>query len=294
MPNDLRVRRITVPLPPNHWPGPTGRTTPPLASILPVPLAVTRSLTTAPLFPLQVMHSDRSPLVSVVLTGASGSGKTAIAAKLGVESGFPLVKRISGENMLNLTELGKAELITKTFNDAYKSALSMVILDDLERLLEYVPVGPRFSNTGEECLPLQPSTAHAHALLHLCPAVLQTLLVLTKALPPPGRRLLIVATTAQGASLDALDLISSFQLSLSVPQLDRADQFAPVLRALGCVADADIGAIAESLEGCTMGVKRLLTMIESAKQDAFGTGSALTPDGKITKERFTEVQLEWG
>lgn len=219
----------------------------------------------------QVMHSDRSPLVSVVLTGASGSGKTAIAAKLGVESGFPLVKRISGENMLNLTELGKAELITKTFNDAYKSALSMVILDDLERLLEYVPVGPRFSNT-----------------------VLQTLLVLTKALPPPGRRLLIVATTAQGASLDALDLISSFQLSLSVPQLDRADQFAPVLRALGCVADADIGAIAESLEGCTMGVKRLLTMIESAKQDAFGTGSALTPDGKITKERFTEVQLEWG
>ena len=95
------------------------------------------------------MHSDRSPLVSVVLSGASGTGKTAVAAKLGVESGFPLVKRISGENMLNLTELGKAEVITKAFNDAYKSSLSMIILDDLERLLEYVPVGPRFSNTGE-------------------------------------------------------------------------------------------------------------------------------------------------
>lgn len=94
------------------------------------------------------MHSERSPLVSVLLCGDAGTGKTAIAAKLGVESGFPLVKRISGENMLGLTELGKAEVITKAFNDAYKSALSMIILDDIERLLEYVPVGPRFSNTG--------------------------------------------------------------------------------------------------------------------------------------------------
>lgn len=218
----------------------------------------------------QVMHSERSPLVSVVLSGGAGSGKSALAAKLGMESGFPFVKRISGENMLNLTELGKAEVVTKVFNDSNKSALSMIILDDLERLLEYVPVGPRFSN-----------------------AVLQTLLVLVKALPPAGRRLLIVATTAQAASLDALDLISAFQLSLSVPQLEHSEQYARMLRALGCVAEADVDAIAESLDGCTMGVKRLLSMVESAQQDAFGTGSALTPDGKITKERFLEVQMEW-
>jgi DNA helicase TIP49 (TBP-interacting protein) len=62
---------------------------------------------------VQVMHNERTPLVSVVLAGAAGSGKTALAAKLGMESGFPFVKRVSGENMLNLTELGKAEVITK-------------------------------------------------------------------------------------------------------------------------------------------------------------------------------------
>jgi hypothetical protein len=61
----------------------------------------------------QVMHSERSPLVSVVLSGGAGSGKSALAAKLGMESGFPFVKRISGEKMLNLTELGKAEVVTK-------------------------------------------------------------------------------------------------------------------------------------------------------------------------------------
>ena len=48
------------------------------------------------------------------------------------------------------------------FDDAYKSSLSCVILDDIERLLDYVPIGPRFSNL-----------------------VLQALLVLLKKLPPP-------------------------------------------------------------------------------------------------------------
>ena len=33
----------------------------------------------------------------------------------------------------------------RTWGDA-QSPLSMVVLDDIERLLEYVPIGPRFSN----------------------------------------------------------------------------------------------------------------------------------------------------
>ncbi|KAJ8319895.1 hypothetical protein KUTeg_001482 [Tegillarca granosa] len=32
------------------------------------------------------------------------------------------------------------------FDDAYKSPLSCIIVDDIERLLDYVPIGPRFSN----------------------------------------------------------------------------------------------------------------------------------------------------
>ena len=123
--------------------------------------------------------------------------------------------------------------------------------------------------------------------------VLQTLLVLTKALPPPGRRLLVVATTAQASSLDALDLMTAFPMQFNVPTLDTASQYAPVLRSLGCVADAEVDTIAESLEGCTMGVKKLLGMVESAKYDAFGAGSALTPEGKITAARFAEVHSTW-
>lgn len=41
----------------------------------------------------------------------------------------------------------KASQVLKVFDDAYKSPLSVVILDDIERLIEYVGIGPRFSNT---------------------------------------------------------------------------------------------------------------------------------------------------
>lgn len=57
-----------------------------------------------------------------------------------------------------------ASSIFKVFDDAYKSQLSCVVVDDIERLLDYVPIGPRFSNL-----------------------VLQALLVLLKKPPPKVR-----------------------------------------------------------------------------------------------------------
>lgn len=58
-------------------------------------------------------------------------------------------------------------LFMQIFDDAYKSQLSCVVVDDIERLLDYVPIGPRFSNL-----------------------VLQALLVLLKK-PPPKVRILL-------------------------------------------------------------------------------------------------------
>lgn len=67
----------------------------------------------------------------------------------------------------------KSSHIIKVFEDAYRSPLSVVILDDIERLLEYVAIGPRFSNI-----------------------ILQALLVLTKRIPTPGHKLLIIGAHA--------------------------------------------------------------------------------------------------
>lgn len=65
-------------------------------------------------------HYTRIPSLCCLPAGPAGSGRTALAAKLGVESGFPFVKRISGESLVSHSETGKADAITRCFNDAYK------------------------------------------------------------------------------------------------------------------------------------------------------------------------------
>lgn len=40
----------------------------------------------------QVQHSDKTPLLSVLLEGPAGAGTTALAATAAIESGFPFIK----------------------------------------------------------------------------------------------------------------------------------------------------------------------------------------------------------
>ena len=72
--------------------------------------------------------------------GAPSSGKTAIAAKIAVESGFPFVRMISADEMIGYSDVSKSTQIHKVFMDSYRSPLSLIFLDDIERLIEYVPI----------------------------------------------------------------------------------------------------------------------------------------------------------
>ena len=87
---------------------------------------------------------------------------------------------------LLLTLQAKSSQITKVFEDAYRSPQSLIILDDIERLLEYVAIGPRFSNI-----------------------ILQTLLVLIKKVPTPGHKLVVIGTTSQGDVVESMGLSES-------------------------------------------------------------------------------------
>lgn len=68
----------------------------------------------------QVESSDNTPLVTVLLEGPPGSGKTALAATVAMESGFPLIKVLSAESMIGMSEAAKCQQIAKVFDDAYK------------------------------------------------------------------------------------------------------------------------------------------------------------------------------
>ncbi|XP_073008096.1 vesicle-fusing ATPase isoform X2 [Typha latifolia] len=148
----------------------------------------------------QVKVSEGSPLLTCLLEGPAGSGKTAMAATIGIDSDFPYVKIISAETMIGLSESSKCARIVKVFEDAYKSQLSIIILDDIERLLEFVAIGPRFSNV-----------------------ISQTLLVLLKRLPPKGKNLMVIGTTSEVGFLESLGICDAFSVTHHVPKLQKED-----------------------------------------------------------------------
>jgi vesicle-fusing ATPase len=90
------------------------------------------------LFIEQVKKSSRTPLVSVLLHGPPGSGKTALAATIAMASEAPFIKLIAPETMVGYTESAKMSAISKVFNDSYKSPFSVIVVDSIERLLGMV------------------------------------------------------------------------------------------------------------------------------------------------------------
>ena len=51
---------------------------------------------------------------------------------------MPFVRVISADSMIGMSESGKALEIQRNFMEAYKSPLSLILIDDLERLIEYI------------------------------------------------------------------------------------------------------------------------------------------------------------
>ena len=217
----------------------------------------------------QVRDSEATPILSVLFSGPPGSGKTALAASLAVASEFPFIKVISPEDMVGMHESAKMAKITKIFDEvscffpdpnafsfsdpiytafliraslllaqATRSPLSIVILDELERLLEFVPLGPRFSNM-----------------------LLQTLQVLIKRKPRAGHRLVVMGTTSQSAMLHDLDLLQGFNVEVEVPYLDK-DEVLETLKQYG--VESGVVAQIAPLITSSVGIKKLLLILDMA------------------------------
>lgn len=85
---------------------------------------------------------------SVLFHGPESSGKTALAAHIAMQSDFPFVKMVTPADLVGYQdESARKNHVHKAFADAYKSPASIVILDDFESLIDWNPIGPRFSST---------------------------------------------------------------------------------------------------------------------------------------------------
>ena len=261
----------------------------------------------------QLRSSERTSLVSVLFEGGSGCGKTALAASLALESGFPFVRLVSPQanvsaslfflllaffslfllpvslsphlfslflllvslshcvahmsqphvphtchkppvsplytslqSLLGMNEQSKAALIAKIFEDAHRSPLSVVVLDELERILEYVRIGPRFSNV-----------------------VLQTLLTCVKKVPSKNK-VVVLATTSSADVLESLELLDAFNVTLSVPPL-APSQALTVLRELGVSNAHEVESVLASVTG-GLPIKKLLLVVEMALDQGLEQG----------------------
>ncbi|KAK6518577.1 transport between ER and Golgi ATPase protein [Arthrobotrys conoides] len=238
------------------------------------------------LFVEQVRNSQRTPLVSILLHGPPSSGKTALAAKIAIDSGYPFIKLLSPESMVGMNEMGKVSYISKVFMDAYKSALSVVVLDNLERLIDYVPIGPRFSN-----------------------AVLQTIQVLLRRRPDNGRRLLILATTTSRSVLSQLDVLNTFDGELGIPNVGTHDELAHILQELKAFDQREVQSAIREIADVTqsrklgVGIKKIILAVETALQDedragrfasvvsrAVGEVRALEPEDLGHQQQIQQIQ----
>lgn len=157
----------------------------------------------------EVKTSNSEQLISVLLHGDPGVGKTAIAAKLSMTSEFPLVKMLSAESLVGMSEPQKMIAIDNVMRDIYKSPLNVLVIDKIESLINYVPIGPRFSNE-----------------------ILQMLIVYLRKNPPNGRRLLIIGTTSQYSALDHMNLVENFTAVISLRKIKSLEEILKVFEDL--------------------------------------------------------------
>lgn len=201
----------------------------------------------------QVRNSSRTPLLSVMLEGAVGCGKTAIAAWAAHTSSFPFVRMISPDVMIGKSDAEKCNLLLRIFGDSYRSPLSIIFIDDIERLIEFTPSGNRFSNT-----------------------ILQTLLILLRKIPQAPCRLMIIATSSIAHLLEDLQLTQAFNVTLHVSLLQNPAEFNAALRQYSNLPQTEIVNIARSITK-PIGIKKLLMVLEMS------TAESSEP---VTRDRF--------
>ncbi|KAL3073579.1 hypothetical protein niasHS_017146 [Heterodera schachtii] len=189
---------------------------------------------------------DTRGFVRALLAGLPNTGKSFLAAQSAKDSEFPFIKVCTPEEMVGYSEAEKCAKIRKIFEDAYKSPLSCVIIDNIERLMDYSPIGPRYSNM-----------------------VLQTLLVLLGKRPPQNHRLLVLATTSNEQFLYEADMLSVFSKVIRVEQLHSANHVMAVLEEANIFSEEEIKQIEDELrsrDGVSIGIKRMLELLDFVKQ----------------------------
>lgn len=135
--------------------------------------------------------------------------------------------------------------------DAYKSQQSLIVVDDIEDLIDFVSIGPRFSSV-----------------------LLQTFRNFFKKAPPEGRRLVIIGTTRNKRLMDQLGISQHFRTQLHIPNVCRMEDFCTLLYRNQSLLDEDQKKILDEVKrtlargnSFSVPISTLRELFEIAAQD---------------------------
>jgi vesicle-fusing ATPase len=154
-------------------------------------------------------HSNIGGISSVLLYGPPASGKSAIAAKIALESGFPFVRLVKSTMFSTMNETARIFAIRQIFSDAYKSPLSIIVIDRIESLIDYAPIGPRFLNS-----------------------LLRAIIGFITEEPPKDHKLFVIVTTSEISFFQQMNFFSNFDSSFYIPTLSEPIHIMNVVRSI--------------------------------------------------------------
>jgi len=204
------------------------------------------------LFLDSLRNDGRTSLMSFCISGPSGCGLTAFASSIAKYGGFSFVRVIQAKQFIGRNEDSSCGEILSIFEDAYKSDLSAIIIDDIDMIVEFSPIGPRYSNK-----------------------MLQAMLVLLKTPPPKGRKLAIFTVTSQRESMQMIGLDSRFfyeEVYLN-PLTRISDVFAvaeKVLSTKPLFSEEDLAEADQFLERTPIPIKRAIESLDFAAYQGKG------------------------
>jgi len=143
-------------------------------------------------------QAEDCPILSILLAGDEGVGKTTMAAELAMRSQAPYVSMIEAGDLAGKADKDRISHIESEFNKAYQSKFSVIILDNLEGILAATPDGHTFSN--------------------------QTLIKLQHFLKsPPKNKMMVIATTCNQEFIENVNLDRTFKALFEMPKMETED-----------------------------------------------------------------------
>jgi len=206
---------------------------------------------------------------TVLFHGSPGSGTTAMAARLAMDSGYSFIRVITPKSLLRFkSEMAKRDHVTQIFSDAERSKKSLIVLDKLEYLIDWIPLGNAYS-----------------------PILVSAIRTALQSDVPVDRHQLVFVTTTNYSLVKMFELHNIFDRKVFVPPVMDLTELTRILAAKGGSYKGNEDWTCKQIQAKTgsptvrLGIKRLLGTLEICRVSSQG-------DARVEVEGFIESVSE--